>query len=186
MHGMIGLTDTDATIFDVDCTWYALMTDSEKKACIWLRKRQYEPYWARYMGPVKVNRHRTMSRWRSVLPGYLFLPIPMGRDPNWRLIEESPGIRSVMRQGNFEPVRISSRDIDEIRRIEGAMNASEIAAREGIPFKVGQKVRVINDTLGFEGTVIKLDTKRKITIEVPSLFGRVTKIMLPVSEIEAI
>ena len=75
MHGAItavrGQTIDIEPIFGEPCKWAALLTTSgaERKATIWLKIRQFNPYWPRYKGTVKLNRHRREMRWRSVIAG---------------------------------------------------------------------------------------------------------------------
>ena len=190
MHGVVGVKeitdDLDFSIFPEPCYWIALLTNNERKACIWLKRRQFKPYWPRYRGMTRLNRHRRQMRWRSVLPGYLFLPFPMNKEPNCRLIEESPGSRGIMRNGSFEPRVLNDGHVQQIRRIEDALNASELNAAEGIPFKVGQRVRVTNDAYWqFEGPILKIDNKRRIWLEV-ELFGAKRHLTVPASELEAV
>src|ERR1700685_2424563 len=175
MHGAIPITEHNDHIYDKPCKWYALLTESgtERKATIWLKRRQYHPYWPRYMGQVKLNRHRRGVRWRSVLPGYIFIPIPTEREANWQLLEKTPGVRGVMRHPNYDFIEFKLRDISDICRIELALNESPVAASEGIPFRVGQKVRIMSGIFENQQTcIMRIDKGRKLTVEVP-LFGRV-------------
>lgn len=191
MHGTVSTTemqesDMSAVLSAAPC-WYALMITAgmERKVCIWLRRRQYQPYWPRYKGPVKLNRHRTANRWRSVIPGYLFLPQPPF-EMNWRLIEEdAPGGAGFLRShGAIVKIPESGKQgIERICEIEAALNASPVAAADGIPFKVGQRVQI--SKLCLEGVVVRLDKKRKICVET-SLFGRVTRITVSAADVEAV
>lgn len=180
MHGSMTLTDV---------RWYVLLADSsaERKACNWLERRQFLPYWPKYTGQVKLNRHRRKARLRSVLPGYLFLPLPTCRDPDWRLILKTPGVREVIRDVDSVPVSIRDTEIEHIRTIEAALNSSPLCAAEGIPFMVGQSVRLIDVThplFQLQGPIVRIDKGGQIIVEV-EMFGRRTRATLPVSEIEA-
>ncbi|HZS57616.1 MAG TPA: transcription termination/antitermination NusG family protein [Bryobacteraceae bacterium] len=172
---------------DLPRRWYALLVESgrERRICIWLRRRQYEPYWPRYKGFVKLNRHRTEVRWRSVIPGYLFIPIPILQTINCDLIESAPGARRIMRNGEnlVELPEDGRQGIERIKEIEAALNASAIAAAEGIPFKEGQKVRIRRVEL--DGKIKRIASKTKIVVEA-QFFGAVREWELPVSEIEAV
>jgi len=167
--------------------WYAMLVASglERKACIWLRRRQYEPYWPRYKGQVKLNRHRKAERWRSVIPGYLFLPVEM--EPDWELFEDRmPGFSSVLRNGRRDALakipEAGREGIAQIRHIEAALNASPIAAADGLPFKVGQAVRV--PRLSLDGRILAVEKGRKLIVEL-FFFGAKRPIPLPASEVEA-
>ena len=166
--------------------WYAVLVASglERKACIWLRRRQYAPYWPRYKGQVKLNRHRNAERWRSVIPGYLFLPVE--DDPNWELLEDRmPGFGSVLRNGVRDRYALlpdkGREGIEQIRQIEAALNASPIAAADGMPFKVGQMVRV--PRLSMDGKVVAIERGRKLIVELYFL-GAKRPVPLPASEVE--
>ena len=173
--------------FNFSRKWYAILTETNKErlACIWLKRRQYAPYWPRYQGREKVNRRRFVARWRSVLPGYLFLPVV--DEPNWAVLERMPGYRRIMRDGAGNVVTIPERGkqgIEQIREIEMACNSSAIAAEEGIPFREGQKCRLIKipEVLG---EVKRIISKHKIEIEI-QMFGGLTLTQVPAAEIEAL
>lgn len=178
----------DQKPLEIPQIWYALLVISgqERRACIWLKRRQYEPYWPRFRGPVKVNRHRSMIRWRSVIPGYLFLPIPMTKTINCELIESARQVRKVMRNGSGEPVMIPEFGKDGIARIkemEESANADARAWDGGMPFKVGDKILIKRMTL--EAKVKKLLIGKKKVVVETVFFGGMREFELPVSEIEA-
>jgi transcription antitermination factor NusG len=189
MHGVIAVKDLQAEsyVHQGECDWVALLAQpgSERKACIWLRRRQFKPYWARYKGQVKLNRHRRAMRWRSVIPGYLFLPVIT--DINWRLIEETPGVHGKMTNGEGRPKLLNRGHINDIVRIEEALNSSEINAVQGIPFKVGQRVRPTDDLYyHWEGPITRIDSRRQIAVEVPGLFGAPRIVMFSADRLEAV
>lgn len=186
MHGNIQLQENPI----VNRDWYALLVESgkERKASDWLEIRQFQPYWPRYKGTVKLNRHRRAMRLRSVIPGYLFLPL--GHDANWRLIlskeAKAKGIREVLRNGQADYARLNDGHIDSIRNIEIALNSSALCAVEGIPFKVGQFIRLIAGAFsGIEGKIIQIDKGRRITLE-SFMFGRTTRMTVTASEIDSV
>jgi transcription antitermination factor NusG len=165
--------------------WYVLLTERERKAAVWLERNRYLPYWPKYSGQEKLARGRRRACLRSVIPGYVFLPLANGSDPDWKHVLGTPGVREVIRDGDHTPISIGDHEIERIRMIEAALNASPVAAAAGIPFKVGQRVRVRNDMLWqWQGQILDIDKSGKISIEA-DLFGRRTKVVLPVSEIEA-
>ncbi len=105
---------------------------------------------------------------------------------DWREIEKTPGVRAVMRHADYELVKFREKDISDIARIEEALNDNPISAAEGIPLKVGQAVRICRGVFENHRThILHIDSKRKICVEVPFL-GSTTKIVLPVSDIEAV
>lgn len=166
--------------------WYVLLTERERKAAVWLTRNRYLPYWPKYNGQEKLSRGRRRACLRSVIPGYVFLPLANGSDPDWKHVLGTPGVREVIRDGDHTPISIGDIEINRIRDIEAALNASPISAEHAIPFRIGQVVRVRNDMLWqWQGPILDIDKTGKISIEA-DLFGRRTKIVLPVSEIEAI
>jgi transcription antitermination factor NusG len=189
MHGVMMPAETESYVYQGECHWIALLTQpsSERKACIWLRRRQFEPYWPRYKGQIKLSRHRRAIRWRGVIPGYLFLPIVDIDNMNWPLLDRAPGIHGKITNGEGYAKRLTQSDIDDIQKIEAALNSSELCAAEGIPFKVGQRVRPVDDMFGnWEGSITRIDNRRQIAIEVPGLFGRTTVVMFSAEKLEAV
>jgi transcription antitermination factor NusG len=165
--------------------WFVLLTESERKAAVWLERNQYLPYWPKYSGQEKLARGRRRACLRSVIPGYIFLPLANGSDPDWKHVLGTPGVREVIRDGEHTPISIGNYEIGRIRDIEAALNSSPLCAAEGIPFHVGQIVRVRNDMLwSWRGPIVHIDKGGKITIEA-DVFGRRSKVVLPVHEIEA-
>lgn len=191
MHGALALKDTETTEFSGNQIapaekWCALLTESnaERKACFWLRLRQYQPYWPRYKGTRKLNRHRRIDGWRSVIAGYIFLPLSAGVIPNWQLIEKTPGIRTIERPDGSK-MFLNDDDMANLRRIEEALNASVVAAAKGIPFKVGENVRFTLGLRELVGTIIEIDKRGQITVET-KLFERSVRMTIPASDIEAL
>jgi|SRR5581483_4946684 len=188
MHGALMheySTDLPISVIEEPVHWHALFvaSGSEPKAVWWLRRRQFKPYWARYRGePNRIQARRTI-RWKSVIPGYLFLPIPMDRHIDSDFFEFAPGIHDFMRTSSGNVVLLSEMEIDQIRSIEDALQASIIAAGQNIPFKVGQKVRIVKP--GIDAKIVGITSKWKIIVEAQFL-GAPRQWTLAGSEIEAI
>ena len=188
MHGALMqelAIDYSISIMPEPVCWRALLVESgtERKACGWLRDRQFKPYWARYrVEPTRIQERRHV-RWKSVIPGYVFLPIPLLRPIDSDYFEHAPGIRGFMRNGSHNVVRFTEEEIEQVRKIEEALRASLIAAVEGIPFRQGQKVRIIKPDL--EARIKEITSKRKIVVEAMFL-GAMREWQLAGSEIEAI
>jgi len=187
MHGTLNATDLESDMGPVLNSaphWYALlvMGGRERKVCIWLRRRQYSPYWPRYRGQVKLNRHRRAVRWKSVIAGYVFLPHVEWM--NWRLIEEGPNVIGFMRNAGtlIKIPNLGREGIEGIKSIEESLNASPLAAADGIPFKEGQKVWV--SRMEQFGTILSIEKGRKLIVELLFL-GSKRPIPLPVSDVEA-
>ena len=189
MHGVLtAMEDQDFQVtseIGLSSRWYALLVGfgMERKVCIWLRRRQFSPYWPRYKGPVKLNRHRRQIRWRGVIPGYLFLPVPICDEINCPLLEKAPGSPKIMRAIDNHPREIKDYEVDRIKEIEVALNESVIAAAEGIPFRRGQQVRI--PKLEMDAKIMEIDSARRIVLEA-ALFGRMIKFTVAASDIESI
>jgi hypothetical protein len=89
--------DIDQTIKE-DNRWYAadVRKGKELQAYIFLRNKKMRPYWPRYQQDVKLGRHRSGVRWCSVLSGYLFIPVPIEKTIDCYLIEQAPGVLTVI------------------------------------------------------------------------------------------
>jgi transcription antitermination factor NusG len=142
MHGVFRADDElQVDIKQTINRWYVIVVRSGKELHVYtfLRIRQMKPYWPRYQEGVKLARHRAGVRWRGVIPGYLFIPVPMDKTIDCPLIEKAPGVLKVIRKAEHKLAELSVEEIRNIREIEDALNASPIAAVQGIPFKVGQE-----------------------------------------------
>lgn len=190
MHGTLAMTaETNPNVYQGLCDWIALLSqpNAEQKACRWLEIRQFKPYWPCYNGQVKLNRHRRAVKLRGAIPGYVFVPITREQDKNWELLKRTPGIHGFMTNGEGGPKFLTPMEIGEVQRIEAALNSSEINAKEGIPFKVGQKVRPADDLfLQWEGKIVRIDSRRQIAVEVPGLFGSTPVVMFSADKLEAV
>ena len=177
MHGALVTVSEEMIPFvglAADVIWRALLCHSgqERAACNWLRMRQLHPYWPRYrVEPTRIQASQNV-RWRNVLSGYLFLPVPNGRSIDTDYLECCPGVWDIMRNGP-EVAVLTEADIASVRRLEEAMQNS-IAAKHGVPFKIGEKVRVV----GFEiyGKVVEIISRDKILIEA-QFFGSSKRVM---------
>ena len=104
-------------------------------------------------------------------------PAPTGDKPG------GPGVRRFLRNADGKPKTIDRHDMDKIQDTEAALNSSIIAARDGIPFKVGQNVYV--KRLEMTGKILRLDGRRRIIISVPGWFNG-SPMTLSVADIEAV
>lgn len=164
--------------------WHALLAvpGSERRACIWLKREcGLKPYWPRYQTEFRLQR-RSKIQWRSVIPGYIFLPAPV----NYRKVESGPKIRRFLRNGTGDVAQIpywGKQGIEEIIKIEASLNANPIAARDGIPFKKDQMVRII--PLEISGKILRIDSRRRVVILV-DMFGGTVPLTVAVGDIESV
>jgi transcription antitermination factor NusG len=182
MHGALAI---DSAI-DQHIKWYALLTQAnvETRIARWLRIYKYEMYWPRYTTMVKAARNRRRIRWRSVIPGYLFLALTPEQPLDVRLIESCPMIHRVMRNGSGDVVEINPMDIESIKRIEAALQADEMAAAQNIPFKVSQVVAV-KSLLGAHCKILRIADRKRVEV-LAILFGAKRQTLVAVSDIEAV
>lgn len=187
MHGMLDASQ-DAVSSVSGPPWFALLVEAgrEGRATHWLTRQRYPVYWPKYRGVVKLNRHRRAMRYRSVIPGYVFLPHRSDRDLHWQFILKAPGVRSVLKNASADYARLSNDEIEAIRNIEAALNSSALCAAEGIPFKIGDMVQCTDSTLSdWRGPIIGIEKGRKIIMEI-RLLGRAIRVTVPVSAIERV
>jgi transcription antitermination factor NusG len=189
MHGVFGANgelqvDIDQTIKE-DNRWYAaeVWKGKELQGCIFLRNKKMRPYRPRYQHDAKLARHRAGVRWRSVLPGYLFIPVPTDKTIDCCLIEQAPGFLKILRTAEHNLAELKVEEIAHIREIEEALNASPIAA--GIPFKVGQRVKINGKSnLRWEGPIVRIENKRRVVVEI-FMLGRSVALTVPANKLEA-
>jgi transcription antitermination factor NusG len=79
-------------------------------------------------------------------------------------------------------VVLSARDIEAIQRIELALRDSAVAQEQGIPFKVGDAVRLVSGLWGDKvHKITRIEDRQNIWIELPPF----SKMVVPISKIEA-
>jgi transcription antitermination factor NusG len=146
------------------------------------RAQDEKPYWPRYRGPQHFRRPASGWLWRGIIPGYLFLPMENGKPIDCAKIEACPGVRCFLRTAEGLAV-LTLADMQRIREMEEeALNGSPVAA--GIPFKVGQRVRIIGNP-AWEGPITRIDNKRRIVVEI-LMFGRPTYLTVSANKLEVV
>jgi transcription antitermination factor NusG len=187
MHGVFGANrklqvDRDQTIKE-GYAWYGILVRprTEEWVCKVLRAQNEKPYWPRYRGPKRFGKKSDDWIWRGVVPGYLFLPIAEGRVINCPKIEACSGVRGFMRTVEGLAV-LTLYDMRRIREIEEALNDSQIAAVQGIPFKVGQQV-TIGGNPAWEGLIVRIENKRRIVVEI-FMLGRSVCLTVSANKLE--
>lgn len=105
---------------------------------------------------------------------------------SFRRILEHSAIHGFLQTGEGNYARIKPEEMAWIVSTEAAFNASVVAARDGIPFEVGQKVRFNKGILkDLFADIVRIDNGERIVVQ-SSLFGRATLVTVPPSEISAI
>jgi transcription antitermination factor NusG len=192
MHGIFGANgelqvDIDETL-KRPYRWHAAVVrpGKELQTYIFLRNKKMLPYWPRYQQDVKLARHRAGVRWCSVLPGYLFIPMPIDKTIDCYLIEQAPGGLTVMRTAEHHVAELRVEEIMNIREVEEALNVSPIAAVQGIPFKVGQRVRITGKNHpAWEGPIVRIENKRRVVVEI-FMLGRTVCLTVSANKLEAV
>lgn len=122
---------------------------------------------------------------RKLYPGYIVVHMAIN-DDTWFLVRETPGI------GDFtgtvgKPSPMPSHEIEKILKASRPDDEGVAAVRTGIPFKIGDKVRVKEGNFqNFEGDVASIDQANGRVTVTFIFFGRSTPIEIPHWQIEAI
>lgn len=189
------LQDRLDTAFKKDRVWYPLVArpSREQDAADWLKRAMLPTYWPCYLKAVNAGRRVRNGfgvcrhRYTALMPGLLFMAVAAdrsGRDP-WDVVNEAPGLHGFVRDSDKQPMVMFNEDIEIIRLIEAGMNLP-LPTKTNHRFKVGDRVRFIDDILGRwpSGKVIGLVNGEGISVEVPML-GRFVAITARAHQIEA-
>lgn len=124
---------------------------------------------------------KTMST-RKFLPSYVLVEMEMTKD-TWHLVTSVPGVTNFVGPGR-KPQPLSE---EEVARILGQIDRSRAKEESVIPFKEGDKVKVIDGPFSeFTGSVEEVNPeKSKIKVMV-SIFGRATPVELDVLQVESL
>jgi hypothetical protein len=168
--------------------WHAMLvgTNREEKAAEWLREKiGLVVYWPNFPVLTRLRGKLTHQRLRSMLPSLMFAPTDM--------LFALPRRDEVLRHAHvygFIPDRVGrvrKADIERIRELEAKLNLPSPQGKIG--FRIGQQVCFVNALYrAFLGTalVFEVASRARIGVEVQKLFGRVTRMYVPASEIEPV
>jgi transcription antitermination factor NusG len=145
-----------------------------------------QAYWPNYLGFTRWSsrpREPRRTDYRSVIPGYLFvpmLPAPTLRDVMERIV----GVDNVVRNYSGDLAVLRSADIEVIRQIEAGLKTPK-PGKSLHSFKTGDKVRFVDDTLNRwpPGRVAGSINDGRISIEV-EVMGRIVPFMVFPHQIE--
>jgi transcription antitermination factor NusG len=150
-----------------------------------LRRHQLRSYWPNYeeFAPVRIVagvRLTRRTRRVGILPGYVFAEVDPGRDFT-ALLDRVVGAFDVVRTASGAPLLIPDLDIQIIRKIEIGLNTPKLQPTGHGDFKVGNKVRFVDDLLGRwpAGRVIKLAREARISVQVEMMGRKVSITVLP-------
>lgn len=168
--------------------WFSLVIETgwERKAAEWLGSRvSIFAYWPHYTDQVRRRGRLHAPMLKSVIPGMLFVPRSFMEVPRRDEIRHLVHCFGLVAAAG-RPAMLSKSDMEKIRDME-ALNNLPLKPKNGVIFKVGQKVKFENDLYADfwgVGTVVDVASKTRIGVEVQKLFGRATKVYVPTSEIE--
>lgn len=197
-HGMLELSVVSVAEPEsaIDLRWHVLLTEPscELKAAHRLTRVGFKPYVPLFTKTVayRINtmfgrqlRERKITR--SLFPGYLFIPLNMAWE--FGAIWTTPGLRTGSQQNSSPFLKINDRhaivsneDIEKMRKVEAALANP---ANLGLPYKVGDKVKLIDGSFADLVAVIsRLDDASRIEI-LMDMLGRQTKTFVTSKQIVA-
>ncbi len=132
----------------------------------------------------KTGKRRVVKK--KLYPGYILVNMSV-TDESWFMVRETPGI------GDFtgasgKPTPMDPKDVERILRSSKVLPEEEgTGTKIGIPFKVGERVRVKEGYFqNFEGDVNGIDeTHGRVTVMI-NIFGRATPVEIEHWQIEAV
>lgn len=170
--------------------WHAMLVQPsrEQRSAEWLKQFGMYAYLPTFTKQCKRGRGSRVqfARLCACIPGMIFIPVEMldveRRDEKL----EWAHVRGFIKSADGLPARIRKSDIELIRKMEAKLNLPPEA--KGVLLKLGQSVRFVDSLFDVgwgSALVVEIANEGRIGVEVPGLFGRVTKTYVPASEIEA-
>ena len=129
---------------------------------------------------VEMRDGRKTTSMKKFLPSYLLVEMDMDKE-SLHFVTNVPGVTSFVGPGRKpQPLRT-----DEVQRILGQIERRIVEESEGIPYQVGDRVKVIDgpfsDFIGLVDGVNPEKSKIKVMV---SIFGRNTPVELDVLQVE--
>jgi transcriptional antiterminator NusG len=130
---------------------------------------------------VEIKNGKKVTVERKIYPGYVLVEMVMNQDT----LHTINGIQGVIKFVGHDKFPMPLRP-EEVNRLLGIAEAEEAAAKEEIPFLVGQAVAITEGPFtDFNGTVEEvMPDKGKVRVSV-SLFGRPTSVELDYLQLKA-
>jgi transcription termination/antitermination protein NusG len=178
----------------VEHRWYAIQTTSgheNKVRSLIQRKIDADPHVPEErtirqalvptQEAVEIKNGKKVTVERKIYPGYVLVEMVMNQDT----LHTINGIQGVIKFVGHDKFPMPLRP-DEVNRLLGIAEAEEAAAKEEIPFLVGQAVAITEGPFtDFNGTVEEvMPDKGKVRVSV-SLFGRPTSVELDYLQLKA-
>lgn len=170
--------------------WYVIHTYSghENKVCSYIENAKDGMGIGDKIGQVVVPTEevvemkdgRKMTSLRKFLPSYVLVEMDMDKE-TLHFVTNVPGVTSFVGPGRRpQPLRD-----EEVQRILGQIERGQVEDEEEIPYRVGDRVKVVDGPFSdFIGLVDDLNPdKNKVKVMV-SIFGRNTPVELDVLQVE--
>lgn len=166
----------------------AVRSGKEPEATDSFRRSGVRCFWPNYYVfeyPRLSRRLRRSSRFRAIIPGYVFVPLPHSSAFHG-VVEANEGLVHTVMTYSGDVLVLKASDIAVIRKIQDEMNTPKPKASLH-NFKTGQKVRFCDDLLGRwpPGVVGRLAEDGRIAIDI-ELMGRTVSVNVLPHQLERI
>ena len=153
--------------------WIVISTNPRREdfAMLNLKQQGYSIYCPLIVKRIKHAR-RTYDALRPLFPGYIFMERPDSQQ-RWRPILGTPGVRSVLRNGEV-PATLPVGFVQnlKVREVDGAIRAPET------PFEAGQAVAISGGVFdGLIGKILHLQDPDRVLVLL-NLLNRHTKVRI--------
>lgn len=172
--------------------WHVLLVEAgrEFKTHEWLdEKLKVSTYLPIYSRKTRLRGRANVHRFYPVIPGMLFIPRSMVGIYRRQMVFDLCHIYGVMKTTDGKWATLTKADIELIRRMEGELNSPTITPTAAWKqFTVGQPVKFTDEVYAAAfggGKIFEIANEGRIGLEVIGLFGRVTRIYVAASGIEA-
>ena len=116
---------------------------------------------------------------RKIFPGYVFVKMVM-TDDTWYIVRNIRGCTGFVGPSS-KPIPLSDEEVSAM----GLENQTETASRIEVAYKVGDRVRIKDDSFDdAEGTVAFIDIPNNIVRVTVQMFGQDTPVDLAVNKVE--
>lgn len=172
--------------------WYVIHTYAghENKVKSYLEKaiiiNQMEDCFGQILIPtedvVELKRGKKITQSKKFFPSYVLLEMYLDED-TWRLVTATPGVTNFI-GGGHKPHPLKDA---EINRILEQLTTEKEKAKEIVPFKVGESVKVIDGPFAeFSGVVDEVNMEKSKLKVLVSIFGRATPIELDFLQVKSL
>ena len=125
----------------------------------------------------EVKEAKKVEAERKLFPSYVLVKMVM-TDDSWYVVRNTRGVTGFVGPGS-KPVPLSDKEVEALGVETGAMTVE-------VDYSVGDNVVVTTGSFeGFTGVVSSIDLEAQTVEVVVSMFGRETRVSLPISQIKA-